>query len=89
MTVEGEKDDITGRGQTGAALDLTTNLSAGKKHHHLQSGVGHYGGFNGSRFQWEIALRITAFMDRNAAGEPVGPGKAVTTLMDTVRMRWG
>ena len=45
MTIEGEKDDITGRGQTVAALDLTPNLSAGKKEHHLQACVGHYGVF--------------------------------------------
>ena len=31
MTIEGEKDDITGRGQTVAALDLTPNLSAGRR----------------------------------------------------------
>ncbi len=31
MIIEGEKDDLTGRGQTVAALDLTPNLSAEKK----------------------------------------------------------
>ena len=71
MTVEGENDDITGRGQTVAALDLTPNLSAEKKEHHLQAKVGHYGVFNGSRFRREIAPRIKAFMTRNAADEPV------------------
>jgi polyhydroxyalkanoate depolymerase len=71
MTVEGEKDDITGRGQTVAVLDLTPNLSPAKKKHHLQAGVGHYGVFNGSRFRNEIAPRIKAFMNRNAAVERV------------------
>jgi polyhydroxyalkanoate depolymerase len=71
MTIEGEKDDITGRGQTVAALDLTPNLSAEKKEHHLQAKVGHYGVFNGSRFRREIAPRIKAFMKWNAADEPV------------------
>jgi poly(3-hydroxybutyrate) depolymerase len=72
MTIEGENDDITGRGQTVAALDLTPNLSDAKKEHHLQARVGHYGVFNGSRFRMEIAPRIKAFMKRNEAVEPVG-----------------
>jgi len=81
MTIEGEKDDITGRGQTAAALDLTPNLSPAKKQHHLQAGVGHYGVFNGSRFRLEIAPRIKAFMERNAAVEPVRSQKAVKTRL--------
>src|SRR3954465_14912707 len=67
MAIEGEKDDITGVGQTRAALDRTPNLSAEKKAYHLQIGAGHYGVFNGSRFRAEIAPRIAAFMGQNAA----------------------
>jgi poly(3-hydroxybutyrate) depolymerase len=70
MTIEGENDDITGRGQTVAALDLTPTLSPLKKKHHLQAGVGHYGVFNGTRFRLEIAPRIKSFMNRNAAASP-------------------
>ncbi|ACL63274.1 polyhydroxyalkanoate depolymerase [Methylobacterium nodulans] len=66
MAIEGEKDDITGVGQTRAALDLTTSLLAGKKAYHLQAGAGHYGVFNGSRFRAEVAPRIKAFMEQNA-----------------------
>jgi poly(3-hydroxybutyrate) depolymerase len=62
MAVEGEKDDISGIGQTLAALDLTPNLPADKKVYHLQKGVGHYGVFNGSRFRSEIAPRIAEFI---------------------------
>jgi len=69
MAIEGEKDDITGIGQTRAALDLTPNLSAEKKAYHLQIGAGHYGVFNGSRFRAEIVPKIAAFMEQNA-----GPG---------------
>src|SRR3954467_3552428 len=76
MTIEGEKDDITGRGQAVAALGLTPNLSPAKKKHHLQAGVGYYGVFNGSRFQKEIAPRIKTFMNRNAAGERVRPQRS-------------
>ncbi len=70
MTIEGENDDITGRGQTVTALDLTPNLSPAKKEHHLQAGVGHYGVFNGTRYRMEIAPRIKTFMDRNSVNRP-------------------
>jgi poly(3-hydroxybutyrate) depolymerase len=61
LTVEGEKDDISGAGQTYAAQDLCANIPASRKSHYLQLGVGHYGVFNGSRFRAEIAPRICAF----------------------------
>lgn len=62
MTVEGEKDDISGVGQTEAAQRLCVNIPADRKVHHLQMGVGHYGVFNGSRFRAEIQPRIADFM---------------------------
>src|SRR3712207_417056 len=61
MAVEGEKDDISGVGQTLAARQLTPNLPVEKKIYHLQMGVGHYGVFNGSRFRSETAPRIADF----------------------------
>ena len=64
MAVEGEKDDISGVGQTLAALDLTPNLPSDKKVYHLQEGVGHYGVFNGKRFRSEIAPRIAQFIEK-------------------------
>ncbi len=69
MAVEGEKDDITGCGQTYAALALTPNLPADRKEHHVQPGVGHFGVFNGSRFRAEIAPRIAAFMKRHSRSD--------------------
>jgi poly(3-hydroxybutyrate) depolymerase len=62
MAVEGENDDISGIGQTLAALDLTPNLPADRKAYHLQPKVGHYGVFNGSRFRSDIAPRIADFI---------------------------
>ena len=62
MTVEGEKDDISGVGQTQAAHDLCENIPESRKQHYLQMGVGHYGVFNGSRFRSEIAPRIGRFI---------------------------
>ena len=61
LTVEGEKDDISGVGQTLAAHDLCAGIPAARKAHHLQADVGHYGVFNGSRFRRDIAPRICAF----------------------------
>jgi poly(3-hydroxybutyrate) depolymerase len=62
MTVEGEKDDISGIGQTFAAHALCKNLPASMKQHHLQPGAGHYGVFNGSRFRAEIVPKINDFI---------------------------
>jgi poly(3-hydroxybutyrate) depolymerase len=62
MTVEGEKDDISGIGQTYAAHNLCKNLPASMKRHHLQLGAGHYGVFNGSRFRAEIVPKINDFI---------------------------
>lgn len=65
LTVEGEKDDITGRGQTRAAHDLCTSLPDEMKMHYEQPNVGHYGVFNGSRWRSEIAPRIMDFIQSN------------------------
>ncbi len=62
MTVEGEKDDISGIGQTQAAHDLCTNIPDERKVDYVQPGVGHYGVFNGSRFRNEIQPRIRDFI---------------------------
>lgn len=62
LTVEGEKDDITGGGQTLAAHGLAVNIPDDMRHHHLQPAVGHYGVFNGSRFKADIAPRVMDFM---------------------------
>jgi poly(3-hydroxybutyrate) depolymerase len=62
LTVEGEKDDISGMGQTEAAHRLCSALAPDMKLHFLAPGVGHYGVFNGSRFRAEIAPRIADFV---------------------------
>jgi polyhydroxyalkanoate depolymerase len=54
LTVEGEKDDICSVGQTLAAQDLCSGLRPYMKTHHLQAGVGHYGVFNGRRWDTQI-----------------------------------
>ncbi|WP_310621892.1 polyhydroxyalkanoate depolymerase [Flexibacterium corallicola] len=62
FTVEGEKDDISGIGQTKAAHTITPNVPEHKRAHYEQPGVGHYGVFNGSRYRAEIAPRIVDFI---------------------------
>ena len=66
LTVEGERDDISGVGQTEAAHDLCSNLPQEKKRHHLQLGVGHYGVFSGSRFRKDVVPMIVDFVNANA-----------------------
>ena len=62
MTIEGEKDDVTGQGQTRAAHDLCTGLSAENRLHHLQAGAGHYGVFSGRHWREEIAPTLVNFI---------------------------
>jgi poly(3-hydroxybutyrate) depolymerase len=66
FTIEGELDDICSIGQTMAALDICKNLSPTKKRHHLQTGVGHYGVFNGKRWANEIYPQVREFIQSNA-----------------------
>jgi poly(3-hydroxybutyrate) depolymerase len=62
MTVEGEKDDITGVGQCASAHVLCPSIPALSRNHYECPEVGHYGIFNGSRFRAEIAPRIADFV---------------------------
>jgi poly(3-hydroxybutyrate) depolymerase len=55
LAIEGERDDISGIGQTRAALDIATALPAKLKKYHLAESVGHYGIFNGSKWRDRIA----------------------------------
>jgi len=55
LAVEGERDDISGLGQTKAALTLATGLPDKAKQYHMAESVGHYGIFNGSKWRTKIA----------------------------------
>ncbi len=65
LAIEGERDDISGIGQTKAALTLATGLSDKKKHYHLAEGAGHYGIFNGSKWRDKIAPVVEDFMSKH------------------------
>ena len=66
MTVEGEKDDITGVGQTEAAHRLATGLPSERRRHLLVEAVGHYGIFNGSRWRSLIQPQVRDFIRANS-----------------------
>ncbi len=55
LAIEGERDDISGIGQTRAALKISTGLDEALKKYHLAPEVGHYGIFNGSKWRDRIA----------------------------------
>jgi poly(3-hydroxybutyrate) depolymerase len=65
LTVEGEKDDICAVGQTLAAQDMCDKLRPYLKTHHVQTGVGHYGVFNGHRWERHIYPRVRAVIYDN------------------------
>jgi poly(3-hydroxybutyrate) depolymerase len=66
LCVEGERDDISGIGQTKAALKLASKLADSKKHYLLAQGVGHYGIFNGRRWREIIAPEVVKFAQKHA-----------------------
>jgi poly(3-hydroxybutyrate) depolymerase len=55
LAIEGERDDISGLGQTKAALEISTNLPDAQKKYYMAKGVGHYGIFNGGKWRDKIA----------------------------------
>jgi poly(3-hydroxybutyrate) depolymerase len=66
LTIEGERDDISGIGQTRAALKLTPNLPDAMKRYLLAEEVGHYGIFNGSRWRSRIAPVVDEWIAAHA-----------------------
>ncbi|MBR9972597.1 polyhydroxyalkanoate depolymerase [Magnetospirillum sulfuroxidans] len=88
MTIEGEKDDITGIGQTEAAHKLCSSLPDDMRIHHVAPKVGHYGVFNGRRWREEIYPHVREFIRTHdkltvladkalELDEPVRVGKSV------------
>ena len=64
LCIEGERDDISGIGQTRAALKLTPNLPESMKHYFLAPEAGHYGIFNGSKWRETIAPVVEDWIAR-------------------------
>ena len=62
LTVEGELDDISGSGQTKAALKLCSGIPASNKSHYEVKGAGHYGIFSGRRWRDMVYPQVQAFI---------------------------
>ena len=80
LCIEGELDDISGVGQTKAALEITPNLPDEMKEYHLQKAVGHYGVFNGGKWRSEIAPRIKRFIRTHDHEVGSGLGQKIAVL---------
>ncbi len=65
LAIEGERDDISGLGQTRAALTLATALPDDLKQYHMAAEVGHYGIFNGSKWRNRIAPVLEDWITRH------------------------
>jgi poly(3-hydroxybutyrate) depolymerase len=62
LTIEGERDDISGINQTRAAHDLCTGIPAARKHHLTVPDTGHYGIFSGRRWREFVYPQIRDFI---------------------------
>lgn len=65
LAVEGERDDISGLGQTKAALTIATSLPAKMKKHYIAAGAGHYGIFNGRKWRTKVAPVVEQWIARH------------------------
>ncbi|HVK63623.1 MAG TPA: polyhydroxyalkanoate depolymerase, partial [Polyangium sp.] len=65
FTIEGEKDDISGLGQTEAAHALCTEVPVAKRQHHVAEGAGHYGIFSGRKWREHIYPKVRDFIRAN------------------------
>jgi poly(3-hydroxybutyrate) depolymerase len=66
LAIEGERDDISGIGQTRAALDIAKRLPAAKKKYFMAKDVGHYGIFNGRKWREKIAPVVEKWISEHA-----------------------
>ncbi|HET9034361.1 MAG TPA: polyhydroxyalkanoate depolymerase [Dokdonella sp.] len=77
LTIEGEHDDISGRGQTEAAHEMCSGIPTSRKQNLLIEGAGHYGIFSGRRWRETIYPQLRDFIaqyakpTKNASRRPV------------------
>ena len=67
LTIEGDKDDISGLGQTAAAHELCTGIPESRKAHFVAPDCGHYGIFSGHHWRDTIYPRLAAFVHAHDA----------------------
>lgn len=66
LAIEGERDDISGLGQTRAALSLSSELPAKKRKYFMAKEVGHYGIFHGRKWREQIAPVVEDWIAEHA-----------------------
>jgi poly(3-hydroxybutyrate) depolymerase len=67
LSIEGELDDISGAGQTRAALALCSGIPATRKKHYTAPQCGHYGIFSGRRWREMIYPQVKSFVAQHGA----------------------
>ena len=75
MTIEGELDDISGKGQTRAAHKLCRGVAEADKQHLTVTGAGHYGIFSGRRWRTQVYPQVREFIARYAAPAAKRPAR--------------
>src|SRR3546814_17033231 len=70
LASEGERDDISGIGQTRAALTIAKALPAAKKKYLMAKGVGHYGILNGRKWREDLAPVVEKWVRSNGGERP-------------------
>jgi poly(3-hydroxybutyrate) depolymerase len=66
FTIEGEKDDISGVGQTHAAQDLCSSIAKANKQQFTAPQCGHYGIFSGRKWREIICPKIGEFIAKHS-----------------------
>ncbi|MNK11058.1 acyl-CoA synthetase [compost metagenome] len=66
FTIEGERDDISGLGQTHAAQDLCSSIPKSNKQQFTAPQCGHYGIFSGRKWREIICPKITDFIAKHS-----------------------
>ena len=74
LAIEGELDDISGSGQTSAALELCSGISKANKEGFEVKGAGHYGIFSGRRWREIVYPKISDFIRKHSPTTPIVPG---------------
>lgn len=78
FTIEGEKDDISGLGQTEAAHTLCTGIPKEQRRHHVAPGAGHYGIFSGRKWRESIYPEVRDFIRGHGVDAPEAGGTDVS-----------
>ncbi|RQO35745.1 polyhydroxyalkanoate depolymerase [Herminiimonas sp. KBW02] len=66
FTIEGERDDISGLGQTHAAQELCSSIAKSNKQQFTAPQCGHYGIFSGRKWREIICPKITDFIAKHS-----------------------